>query len=375
MSTYCYGQVGRQPLYHVIRSPWKGPYRVSQEEAANLSLCGQWITRGRRNQPDPSMLCSECTSRMTAVGSIVPVDPSGAVDFDDLRRENEDGEYWSARDLMPCVGYSEWRNFRQCIERAKISARNVSNPPPLTCNFVDATINDRRTWYKEGQDCRLSRYAVYLTLMEGDASKPEIARAKTYFAVQTRKAEVAIDGLDPEFRQMFNQLLMMQELKREQKRQEIKIIAHDEQIATNSQAIADARDRAEVAVKQIEAKGREITDLAGRLGSVERITPLSDPDAVYSVKEVAQLSGDFGLIKFYAILREIEVVYEDKQKGGYKLYQDYFDKGWGHARMEKVALGNTGRFMFKYVPYFTAQGIVGIQGKMEKRGYSLSSAA
>jgi len=98
-------------------------------------------------------------------------------------------EYWMARDLMVILGYSEWRNFKGVIEGARVacdrSGINSAN------QFVNTT--DEMTGGKGAQIQRenlyLSRYACYLIAMNGESSKPEIATAQTYFAIQTRKQE------------------------------------------------------------------------------------------------------------------------------------------------------------------------------------------
>ncbi len=98
-------------------------------------------------------------------------------------------EYWMARDLLVILGYSEWRNFRGVIEVARVACdrSGVSSAN----QFVDTT--DEMTGGKGAQIQRenlyLSRYACYLIAMNGDSSKPEIATAQTYFAIQTRKQE------------------------------------------------------------------------------------------------------------------------------------------------------------------------------------------
>lgn len=107
--------------------------------------------------------------------------------FDAIRREDERGEYWSARDLMPLLGYSKWERFEDSIDRAWNSATNAGHD-------ADAAISRLRGMVPQGGaprvDYRLSRFGAYLVAMNGDPRKTEIAEAQTYFAVKTREAEV-----------------------------------------------------------------------------------------------------------------------------------------------------------------------------------------
>ena len=107
--------------------------------------------------------------------------------FDAIRRVDERGEHWLARELMPMYGYgADWRNFVRCIEAAMIGAR--ANRMDVTRLFVETT---EKTSGRPRQNFRITRYAAYLIAMEGDAVKPEIAGAKHYFATRTAEAEAA----------------------------------------------------------------------------------------------------------------------------------------------------------------------------------------
>jgi DNA-damage-inducible protein D len=54
----------------------------------------------------------------------------GDISFEDLKRINDhDAEYWSARDLQPLLGYSQWRRFEDAIKRAIISCQQSGNNP------------------------------------------------------------------------------------------------------------------------------------------------------------------------------------------------------------------------------------------------------
>jgi DNA-damage-inducible protein D len=117
----------------------------------------------------------------------LPVPAVGPSPFDAIKREDEQGEWWLARELQAPLGYSVWRDFTHAIERAKLAAENTG--VDVASNFADA-----RKVTNSGPaaaDYRLTRYACYLVAMNGDPRKQEIAEAQTYFAVRTREAEVA----------------------------------------------------------------------------------------------------------------------------------------------------------------------------------------
>jgi DNA-damage-inducible protein D len=115
----------------------------------------------------------------------------GTHSFEELKQINQYGaEYWSARDLQPLLGYSQWRRFEQAIDRAISSCEQSGNNP--TCHFASASkmVGVGSGGTRELADFHLSRFACYLIAQNGDPRKPEIAQAQKYFAIQTRRQEL-----------------------------------------------------------------------------------------------------------------------------------------------------------------------------------------
>lgn len=111
--------------------------------------------------------------------------------FESIKHIDEYGnEYWKARELQKVLEYKEWRKFEGVIEKAKQSCDNSGFTQSF--HFVEA---DKMSSIGKGSkrktvDYKLSRYACYLIVQNGDPRKEVIALGQTYFAVQTRKQEL-----------------------------------------------------------------------------------------------------------------------------------------------------------------------------------------
>jgi DNA-damage-inducible protein D len=116
----------------------------------------------------------------------------GSKSFEELKKTNEFGaEYWSARDLQPHLGYSQWRRFEDAISRAITSCDQSGNEPSHHFAGAGKPIEGGKGAVQMVTDYHLSRFACYLIAQNGDPRKPEIANAQKYFAIQTRKQELS----------------------------------------------------------------------------------------------------------------------------------------------------------------------------------------
>ncbi|MES2771118.1 MAG: BRO family protein, partial [Pseudomonadota bacterium] len=107
--------------------------------------------------------------------------------FENIKHSDDEGnEFWLARDLAPLLEYQDWRNFMQVVDKACTACEQSGKD--VADHFGEAT---KMVYIGSGAqrpiaDLRLSRYACYLIVQNGDPSKPVIANGQTYFATQAR---------------------------------------------------------------------------------------------------------------------------------------------------------------------------------------------
>jgi len=111
--------------------------------------------------------------------------------FEAIKQTENGLEFWYARDLQKALQYAKWENFTKVIERAILACKNSGFE--ISHHFPDLrkTIKMPKSAKKQVIDYKLTRYACYLVVQNGDPRKKIIALGQTYFAIQTRRQELA----------------------------------------------------------------------------------------------------------------------------------------------------------------------------------------
>ena len=126
--------------------------------------------------------------------ALTPGDQPPSTPFEAIRHEDATGgDYWTARELARILGYTDYRNFLRVVDKARLAWANSGHAP--VDHFVDVTdmIQVGKGARRKVADVHLSRDACYLIVQNADPEKPIVALGQTYFAVQTRRQELA-DG-------------------------------------------------------------------------------------------------------------------------------------------------------------------------------------
>ena len=110
--------------------------------------------------------------------------------FESIANEYEGVECWSARELAKLLGYAQWRNFENIVNKAKAACEHAEQEVSYHFAEVGKMVSLGSGSEREVSDYMLTRYACYLVAQNGDPRKPQVEFAQIYFAVQTRRAEL-----------------------------------------------------------------------------------------------------------------------------------------------------------------------------------------
>ncbi len=197
--------------------------------------------------------------------------------FDALRKYDERGEYWSARDLMKPLGYTTWRRFPDAIERARISLGLNGQSPDDHALLLDGGVKVSGIRGPAPEDYRLTREGAYAVVQNCDVRKAEVAQAHGYFRTRTIEAEqgVMLDGVrftDPELAQIVVVARKMQMVRDEQRRlsavqreqaQEIQAVSgRIADVESGQQALEDGQKELAAKVSASAGEYDEFTTLA-----------------------------------------------------------------------------------------------------------------
>jgi DNA-damage-inducible protein D len=143
--------------------------------------------------------------------AIVPQSP-----FERIKQVDPDGnEFWSARDLLEILQYANYLKFKNVLLKAQIACENSGHDPSEHFYQAVKMIEIGHNAKRELEDMHLSRYACYLVVQNADPSKEVVALGQTYFAVQTRRQEVADEVALAELTEDQRRLLLRQKVKQQ----------------------------------------------------------------------------------------------------------------------------------------------------------------
>jgi len=112
--------------------------------------------------------------------------------FENIKHTDENGaEFWYARELQKALEYTEYGKFLPVIRKAVEACRKTGFDEGNHFAHVSEMVRIGSGAERKMDSYKLSRYACYLIVMNGDPRKEVIALGQTYFAVKTRQKEIS----------------------------------------------------------------------------------------------------------------------------------------------------------------------------------------
>ena len=251
------------------------------------------------------------------MSELIPHSVPAVSPFDAIRRTHGDGShYWSARELMPLLGYDKWERMEGVVERAIVAMNNQGQAE-------EGERHASRLWEPSGNtervNYRLTRYGAYMVAMNGDPRKVEVAAAQAYFAIRTREAETAPALTGPEL--LARAVLEAQSM-----------------LAAKDERIAELEPRAEVADRLLDADG-----------------DLSVGDAA---KALTRAGIDTGATRLFKALERLGWIYRGQSDKRWHVYQRVIVAGWMAVIPQSHYHPSTGELVMDAPqPRITAKGL------------------
>lgn len=263
---------------------------------------------------------------------------SGGSLFDELRHEDENGEFWWARELANPLGYT-WRGFSEAVARARTAVEVNGDDPDIHIRTWKSS--SKSIGPKEIVDYRVTRYGAYAIIQGGDPRKPEIAAGWAYFREKTRAAEVGI------VREYDDDMLM---------------------VVTLANKLQDTRNKQRLMAAELRSVAGRVDDAAHRVTSLEEdvadlkaITPLVGGvggGALLTIRDAAHaVTGrDMGQNVFARWLVEVGVLFRD-HNNELRCKQDWIRQELAQESWEAWQNGKG----WSWVTRFTPRGLARIR--------------
>lgn len=135
--------------------------------------------------------------------------------FEGIKRVDEQGrEYWSSRELSKVLEYSDYRTFEEVARRAYRACKNSGINPEDHFVVKSEMVQIGSNAEREVVTVFMSRYACYLAMQNASSAKPIVAQAQTYFAMQTRRAELLLNSKSSLTEEEEKRLLLRNEMRK-----------------------------------------------------------------------------------------------------------------------------------------------------------------